>query len=72
MNQYGTVLYFFVLIVIFIMARIALKWIKTADLLRLLCVEYLSQVWIYRARTPVPEEIEAEVDEKLKELEEAK
>ena len=71
MSYYGEALYFFVLVLIFIMARIALKWIKTADLLRWLCVEYLTQVWIYRGQTPVQEEIEAEIDETLKELEAA-
>ena len=72
MNAYCDVLYVLVLVIIFIMAGIALRWIKTADLLRSLCVKYLSQIWWQRGKVPATDELEAEIDKDLKTLEEGK
>ena len=70
MTTYSLMLYMLTILLILITARIALKWIKTADILRILCVEYLTQVWIHKGIPAGPDTVEAEIDARVEELKE--
>ena len=63
----GWVLYILTILLILIISRTALKWIRVADILRMLCVEYLTQVWIHRGLPAGPERVEAEIDARVEE-----
>ena len=63
----GWILYILTILLILIISRTALKWIKIADILRMLCVEYLTQVWIHRGLPAGPETVEAEIDARVEE-----
>lgn len=63
----GWVLYILTILLILIISRTAIKWIKIADILRMLCVEYLTQVWIHRGLPAGRETVEAEVDARVEE-----
>lgn len=67
---YGHLLYLLTILLILIMARTAIRWYRTADLLRSLCVEYLTQSWIRQGLRPNPNEAENEIDRRLEEMEE--
>ena len=63
----GWVLYILTILLILIISRTALKWIRVADILRMLCVEYLTQVWTHRGLPAGQERVEAEIDARIEE-----